>query len=132
MSGVPEVQESHAGRFPLSSNQRLWWAHNATAAFGPRFVVARSLRVSGQVNALALQAALDDVAARHEILRTVVVRDADPPYQRIHRPSPVPLRVRAVPHVAGRSRDAYAQELLMEAEQSSVDVEDLPLLRADL
>jgi condensation enzyme len=131
MSGSPEVQEADVGRIPLSSQQRLW-AHGAMAAFGPRFVVARSLRVKGQVNTSALQQALDDVAARHEILRTVVMRDAEPPYQQIHRPSPVPLRVRALPNIADRSRDAYAQKLLVEAEQSSMNVEDLPLLRADL
>ncbi len=132
MSGSPKVQQADVGWFPLSSNQRLWWAHDATAAFGPRFVIARSLRVNGEVDTSALQEALDDVAARHEILRTVVVRDAEPPYQQIHRPSPVPLRVRALPNVAGQSRDAYAQQLLIEAEQSSVNVQDLPLLRADL
>jgi hypothetical protein len=131
MSGSPEVREADVGRIPLSSQQRLWWAHT-TAAFGPRFVVARSFRVKGLVNTSALQEALDDVAARHEILRTVVVRDAEPPYQQIHRPSPVPLRVHALPNVPDRSRDAYAQKLLIEAEQSSINVEDLPLLRADL
>lgn len=132
MSGSPEAQEAGVDRFPLSSNQRLWCAYDPIAAFGPRFVIARSLRVNGQVNTSALQEALDDVVARHEILRTVVVRDAEPAYQQIHRPSPVPLRVRAIPNVADRSRHAYAQELLIEAEQSSINVEDLPLLRADL
>jgi condensation enzyme len=132
MSGSPQVREADVGRFPLSSQLRLWCAYDPTAAFGPRFVIARSLRVNGQVNTSALQEALDDVAARHEILRTVVVRDAEPAYQQIHPPSPVPLRVRALPNVEGRSRDAYAQELLIEAEQSSVNVADLPLLRADL
>jgi hypothetical protein len=106
--------------------------YNATASYGPRFVIARSLRVNGQVNTSALQEALDDVVARHEVLRTVVVGDAEPAYQQIHRPSPVPLRVRALPNVADRSRDAYGWELLIEAEQSSLNVEELPLLRADL
>lgn len=119
-------------RFPLSSQQRLWWAHDPSAAFGPRFIIARSLRVSGPVDTAALQQALDDVAARHEILRTEVVLDAKDPYQRILRPAPVPLRVRALPDIADQVRDAYARELLIEAEQSSVDVAELPLLRADL
>ena len=132
ISGSPEAQEADAGKFPLSSQQRLWCEYDPTTAFGPRFVIARSLRVNGEVNTSALQEALDDVVARHEILRTVVVRDVDPPYQQIHPPSQVPLRVRAVRNLAERSRDAYAQKLLIEAEQSSVDVEDLPLLRADL
>ncbi len=132
MSRSPEVKEADLDRFPLSSQQRLWWATDATAAFGPRFIITRSLRVKGQVDTSALQQALDDVATRHEILRTVVVRDADPPYQEIHPPAPVPLRVRVLPYIEGRLRDAYAQELLVEAEQSSVDVTDLPLLRAEL
>lgn len=132
MSGSSEAQEADVGRFPLSSQQRLWWAYDATTAFGPRFVIARSLRVNGAVNTSALQEALNDVVARHEILRTVVVCDAEHPYQQVHPPSPVPLRVRAVPDVADRSRDTYAQQLLMEAEQSSLNVADLPLLRADL
>jgi condensation enzyme len=131
MSGSPEVQEADVGQFPLSGQQRLWCTQ-AASAFGPRFVIARSLRVSGHVDTSALRRALDDVAARHEILRTAVVHDAKPPYQRVYPPSPVPLRVRPAPPLAGRSRDDYAQELLAEAEQSSLNVTDLPLLRADL
>lgn len=133
MQVSPEVREADAaGRYPLSSQQRLWQAHDATSAFGPRFVIVRSLRVRGQLNIPALQAALDDVAARHEILRTVVVCDAEPPYQQIHPPSPVPLRVHALPSVPDESRAAYAQDLLLQAEQSSVNVTELPLLRAVL
>jgi condensation enzyme len=40
-----------------------------------------SLRITGHVNLAVLQGALDDVVARHELLRTLVIRDADPPYQ---------------------------------------------------
>ncbi len=132
MPGSSELQETDAGRFPLSSQQRLWREYDPISAFNPRFVIGRSLRIKGSVNTSALQEALNDVAARHEILRTVVVRDAEPPYQQVHLPSPVPLRVRALPDVADGSRDACARQLLMEAEQSSLDVRDLPLLRADL
>jgi hypothetical protein len=38
------------------------------------------------VDLAALQGALDDMVARHELLRTVVVRDADPPYQQVFPP----------------------------------------------
>lgn len=118
MPGSSELQETDAGRFPLLSQQRLWREYDPISAFNPRFVIGRSLRIKGSVNTSALQEALNDVAARHEILRTVVVRDAEPPYQQVHLPSPVPLRVRALPDVADGSRDACARQLLMEAEQS--------------
>jgi hypothetical protein len=40
--------------------------------YGPRFVIARSLRVNeAGVNTSALQEALDDVAVRHEVLAPV-------------------------------------------------------------
>src|SRR5207248_2453460 len=87
-------------RFPLSFNQELWcgWP----SAFNPRFVIAEALRVRGHVDVAALRRALDDVVRRHEILRTVVVRDDDEPYQRVYPPGPVPLEVRDLPAGADR------------------------------
>src|SRR6185312_7294902 len=67
---------------PLSSQQELWCGQ--PGAFGPRFIVTKSLRITGHVDVVALQGALDDVVARHEMLRTVVVPDAQPPHQRVH------------------------------------------------
>jgi hypothetical protein len=131
VSPVPH-QEGGRDRHPLSSQQQLWCAGEQSGAFGPRFIVTKTLRITGYVDEVALQGALDDVAARHEILRTVVVRDAEPPYQEIRPPSPVPLVVRDLPAAPGAERDALAQQLLTEAEESSVPVDELPLLRAVL
>jgi condensation enzyme len=119
-------------RFPVSHPQRVWCGLAEAGAFGPRFIVARGFRVTGRVDVAALQAALDDVVARHELLRTIVVHDAEPPYQRVYLPSPVPLEVRDLPPDAERTRDHIAEDLLTEAEAGSLDVLELPLLRAVL
>lgn len=119
-------------RFPVSHPQKLWCGLAEAGAFGPRFIIARGFRVIGRVGVAALQAALDDVVARHELLRTIVAHDADPPYQQVYPPSPVPLQVRDLPPHAERSRQLRAEDLLTEAAAGSLDVLELPLLRAVL
>ena len=76
-----------------------------------------------------LRGALDNVVARHELLRTVVVRDADPACQVVYPPCRVPLEVRDLP-VADTCRDMVVQELLAEVEGGTISAREVPLLRA--
>jgi hypothetical protein len=94
--------------------------------------VSRALRITGHLDPVALQAALDDVVARHELLRTIVRQDARPPCQQVHPPMPVPLTVHDMPPMPHPARDEFAAQQLIKAEASSIDVEQLPLLRAEL
>jgi hypothetical protein len=123
------MESSDDVQAPLSTQQQMWCAYDGRA-FDSRWVNAIAFRISGQLRTTELQRALNDVVARHEVLRTKVVRDADPPYQQVHPPSPVPLSVRWLPERADRSRDLQAEHLLLEGEQSTLDVDDLPLMRA--
>jgi hypothetical protein len=70
------------------------------------------------------------VVARHELLRTVVVRDADPPYQMVFPPCPVPLEVQDLPPVTGKSRDTVIQELVHQT--GTISAREVPVLRARL
>ncbi|HEU5271209.1 MAG TPA: condensation domain-containing protein [Jatrophihabitans sp.] len=117
---------------PVSRQQLFWCTPELSDAFSPRFIICRALRITGRIDQTALQAALDDVVARHEMLRTVVVRDGQPPYQRIHPPAPVRLTVRELPPTPPEARQRVAEEQLVEAEESSVEIGELPLLRAGL
>ena len=98
--------------------------------FGSRYLIVSVLRITGPVDLAVLQGALDDVVARHELLRTVVVRDADPAYQQVFPPCQVPLEVRDLPPVTGKSRDMVVQELIVEAEAGTISARQVPLLRA--
>ncbi|HLK76423.1 MAG TPA: condensation domain-containing protein [Streptosporangiaceae bacterium] len=98
--------------------------------FGRRYVIVSALRITGAVDLALLQGAFDDVVARHELLRTLVVRDADPPYQMVCPPCPVPLEVRDLPPVTGTSRYMVVQELLRQAQAGTISAREVPLLRA--
>jgi condensation enzyme len=96
------------------------------------YTITCGLRLTGDVDVAALQAALDDVVARHEILRTHLVREATGWYQRIDDPAPVQLALRDGPPVPADSRDRAAQDLINELEARPFPVRSMPLLRAQL
>src|SRR6185437_4327984 len=125
--------EQELNRYPLSFTQE-WFVTldqgDDGGTFGPRFLMVRVLRVTGPVDLVVLQGALDDVVARHELLRTLVIRDADPPYQAVLPPCRVPLEVRDLPPVTGKPRDLVVQELILEAEAGSISAREVPLMKA--
>jgi hypothetical protein len=127
--------DQESARYPLSFTQE-WFVTldqgDDGGAFGRRFILVCAVRITGPVDLAALQGALDDVVARHELLRTLVVRDADPPHQMVRPPCLVPLEVRDLPPVTGTSRDMVAQELIAEAEAGTINAREVPLLRAQL
>ena len=120
-------------RYPLSFTQE-WFIGldqgDDGGTFGSRFILVCPTRITGHVDLEVLQGALDDVVARHELLRTVVVRDADPPYQSVFPPCPVPLEVRDLPPVTGKSREMVISELGHQTD--TINAREVPLLRARL
>ena len=135
MTQVGFQPETVVERFPLSWPQRLLHSGDQgdlAGFFSQRLVLATALRITGRVDVAALQGALDDLVRRHEILRTIVVRDAEPPYQQVLAPPPVPLRIWDLPAAADRTREVVAEELLNEVALSPLSARQLPLLRAEL
>jgi condensation enzyme len=133
MTQQPSSQPDVAtGRYPLSFTQQYFHSldeGDLNGAFGNRFTIVSGVRIAGHVDAGMLQGALDDVVERHELLRTVVVRDAEPPYQQVYPPCRVPLEVRDWP-ASERPRDLVAEELLVEAEKGTMPARQVPVLRA--
>jgi condensation enzyme len=125
--------DQESTRYPLSFTQE-WFITldqgDDGGTFGPRFMTVNAARVTGHVDLAILQGSLDDVVARHELLRTLVVRDADPPYQVVLPPCRVPLEVRDLPAVTAGSRDLVVQELILEAEAGSISAREVPLIKA--
>src|SRR6185437_4039581 len=130
-SSLAPDQEST--RYPLSFTQEWFIALDQGddgGTFGPRFMTVSTVRVTGHVDLAILQDSLDDVVARHELLRTLVVRDADPPYQAVLPPCRVPLEVRDLPPVTGKPRELVVHEVILEAEAGSISARAVPLIKA--
>ncbi|WP_306359684.1 non-ribosomal peptide synthetase [Nocardia sp. CC227C] len=76
-------------RIPLSAAQRRMWFLNRYDPDSPAYNIPGAFDIAGALDIPALRAALDDVVARHEILRTRYPADADGlPWQEILPPTP--------------------------------------------
>ena len=131
MTDMPVAQDQEPERYPLSFTQERFVTMDKGddgGPFSPRYLIVSALCVTGHVDLAALQGALDDVVERHELLRTLVGGDADPPCQQVFPPCPVPLDVRDRPAVT--DREMTIQELLAEIHDHPISAREVPLLRA--
>jgi hypothetical protein len=130
---MPEsaTPEESAARYPLSTQQQLCCDEDS---IGDRFILTFTLRISGELDLAALQAALDDLVVRHEMLRSLVTccRDGQAHYQTVLPPMPVPFTVHDLATEPGPARDDLADELVVKVSAERMDIAQLPLLRAEL
>ncbi|WP_344935756.1 condensation domain-containing protein [Sphaerisporangium flaviroseum] len=122
-------------RIPLSFNQEflvMFDRGDGEGPFGSRYNIFYGWRLKGTIDLGTLQEALNDVVARHEALRTLIVADDEGRRQTILPPSPPQLSVRDLSQTPPGERDRRAGELLNEAEAGAYGVQELPLLRAVL
>jgi len=123
----------------LSLNQEFLCSldHGETAgALSQWYTITYGLRLRGNLDVGALSAALDDVVARHETLRTTLRKDDDGWHQVLHPPGPVSLQVRGLASadsVGSADRaDRAAYGLLDDVEAEPFSHREVPLLRAGL
>ncbi|MFF3483050.1 amino acid adenylation domain-containing protein [Streptomyces sp. NPDC002701] len=121
-TGLPAlVPARRPDRMPLSfAQQRLWVLYRVEGA-GPTYNIPLAWRLTGRLDAEALQLAVDDLVARHEPLRTVFPEEDGRAYQRILEPRPslvevVADSVTSEEELAGRLAEAAAYGFALDRE----------------
>ncbi|MGW0886517.1 amino acid adenylation domain-containing protein, partial [Streptomyces sp. NPDC002671] len=97
-------------RLPLSYAQGRLWFISQMEGPSPTYNIPVALRLKGRVNREALNAALRDVIARHEVLHTVMATtDSGEPYQRVLDVAELDWELRVVDAVPADVDAAVAQ-----------------------
>ncbi|MER5354803.1 amino acid adenylation domain-containing protein [Kitasatospora sp. NPDC002551] len=145
--GAPEpALVRHAGRdsYPLTSAQQGMRLLRQVGSGERATTIAFRLRLRGRPGTARLRAALDAVAERHEVLRSVVRAagvgvDAtgravdEEPVALVRPPAPVPFEEHDLRGVPGAERASRAAELTRAAASHAFDLAtETPLLRATL
>ncbi|WP_432091965.1 non-ribosomal peptide synthase/polyketide synthase [Streptomyces sp. NRRL F-5630] len=107
-------------RLPLSSAQQRLWLLQQVEETGTAYHLPTAWRLTGDLDRAALEAALQDVVARHAPLRTVFPAAEGVPYQRVLSPEKAPVPLRAVRY----------EDLAAEAARPFDLARDLPLRAA--
>ncbi|HEV7897843.1 MAG TPA: amino acid adenylation domain-containing protein [Planosporangium sp.] len=125
-AGPPLVPVPHETSAPVSfAQQRLWFLDRLSPGM-TEYNVPLALRLSGPLDVTALRRCLDDIVARHEVLRTTFAERDGAPVQVIGAPRPVALPVSPV------TDEAHARRLASAAAGEPFDLGTGPLLRARL
>jgi amino acid adenylation domain-containing protein len=127
---IPRRRES--GPVPLSfSQQRLWFFDQFEPAnFVYNLLSPVSLR--GKLDVSALQQAFNNLALRHETLRTTFELRDGQPVQIIHSQHSIPLRHFELTHLSQAAQQEEIQRLLREQARQPFDLNKGPLLRISL
>ncbi|OEJ93284.1 non-ribosomal peptide synthetase [Streptomyces thermolilacinus] len=133
-SGGGVVAVDRSGPLPMSFAQERMWFLDRMSDRGDEYVLWYAWRVRGGLDRTAWQGALDDVVARHEVLRTALVEVDGRPAQRVRGPVAVPLEWHTAGAGGGTGADAGLRELVRERAAAFAtrrfDLAAPPLLRA--
>jgi len=118
-----------ASPVPLSYSQELLWLLSQLDGGGVAYNAPAAFRLHGPIDVEALQAAIDGLVARHEILRTTYNIVDDHPMQIIASTASVLLQQIDLSEVPAEERDAELQRLLHTESEHEFDLRTDPVLR---
>jgi amino acid adenylation domain-containing protein len=117
---------------PLSFAQERMWFLNQVLPANPAFNMFNAIRLSGQLDVVALKWSLDEIGRRHETLRTTFAAPNGRPVQVIAPALTMTLPVVDLEEIPEAERDAQARCLIAEEARRPLDVNQSRLFRVRL
>ncbi|WP_439957803.1 amino acid adenylation domain-containing protein [Micromonospora echinofusca] len=114
----PVVPVPRTGPLPTTSAQRRMWFLDQLEPGSSEYLVPLVRRLSGPLGPAALLGAVDDLVARHEVLRTRYLAEDGTPVQVVDPPAPLGIRPVDLTGLPPEHAEARARELVRE--QTSV------------
>ncbi|MGJ7611902.1 MULTISPECIES: amino acid adenylation domain-containing protein [unclassified Variovorax] len=129
----PLSAEHRLRPLPLSHAQERQWFLWKLAPRSTAYHMSGALRLSGALDAAAMHAAFEDLAARHESLRTVFLAGADGTAAQLVSPTWAPLlNLVDLRRLAAQEREARAEEEVQRLHATPFDLTQGPLSRVAL
>ncbi|HVG19606.1 MAG TPA: condensation domain-containing protein, partial [Blastocatellia bacterium] len=119
-------------RFPLSFAQQRLWFLDQLGPGSPIYNIPVAVRLSGRLDTEALGRSLNEVARRHEILRTRFVAVEGRPAQVIVPDLTLALPLKDLSHLAESELKDEALRLAAREARQGFDLSEAPLVRARL
>ncbi|MFD6227983.1 amino acid adenylation domain-containing protein [Streptomyces sp. NPDC060232] len=116
---------------PVTGLQRGLWFLDRWNPQAATYTTPWTYDVTGPLDLVLLQRALDGVTARHEALRTTFALHPDGPRQHVHAGLAVPLAVTDLRELPEDQRACRAEELIAARAAEPFDLATGPLLRAE-
>jgi len=121
-AAAPLVARERGRTARLSFAQQRFWFVERMGAAGAAYNMPMALRLRGELDAAALQAAVDGLLARHEALRTVFRFEDGEPLQEVLPPAPAGLPLHDLSHLPEDAREAEAGRLAGEDARTPFDL----------
>ena len=128
----PLVPQPRGSEAPLSFSQERLWVLQRLAPHSPAYNIPVTLRISGSLDAEALERAVGEIVRRHEALRTVIVDAGGVPAQRVLPFAGLRLPVHDLTAMRGDAREEEARRLVSEDRRTPFAMDGAPLFRAFL
>ena len=129
---APIVPVDRTQPLPLSFSQRRLWYLQKVDTNLSAYNIPAAFRVKGDLNSAALEQALNEMVARHEVLRSYVKEVDGQPRQEILPSLRIALPVIDLTHLPDEQAETEAKRLFSADARQLYDLANVPLMRATL
>ncbi|HET7624857.1 MAG TPA: amino acid adenylation domain-containing protein [Verrucomicrobiae bacterium] len=129
---LPLQSISREGRLAVSFVQERLWFLDQLEPGNHAYNVPVALRLKGPLDLASLQRAFDEIASRHEALRTTLHYSNGELFQKIAPPAPAILQLTNLESASAEEREVQLQKWLNTESQRAFDLSAGPLFRVHL